>query len=464
MRRRGSGSISLRPDGRHHVQAWVDGRRRSLGVHDTREEAQAILDGVNAELFDGDQVEGVTLRKWGEQALERRELQGLRSVDRERSCWGAHVAGAELADLPVRAIVRADVQRWVDRLVSTRTRGSRRRRGQNISRRTAGNALTVLRAVLEDALARGVAKLNAAADVKLPRSSGRTRNEWTYLDLVEQGKLLDVVPAALRPAVQFAIFTGLRQGEQWALELADVHHEGETPHVVVRFGSPGKPTKSGEPRVVDLLPGAVEAVRAQLELLAAANKRARGKGRDANPHKVLFPSLRGTRRQRGAPKGWEEWVARAELGRGVRWHDLRHTCASSLVAGWWGRAWTLNEVRALLGHSTIKVTERYAHLAGTLTENAVRETREAVSISSANGVLEKAVFYRSRLRDLNSRPTVYETEQGSSDVASLPPPSAYALAVRALELFVAGDPLAVGALVDVAAAVLERPAIVEVAS
>ena len=42
-----------------------------------------------------------------------------------------------------------------------------------------------------------------------------------------------------------------------------------------------------------------------------------------------------------------------------RIHDLRHTCAAWLVSA--GVA--LPEVRDLLGHSTIKMTEQYAHLA-----------------------------------------------------------------------------------------------------
>ncbi len=42
-----------------------------------------------------------------------------------------------------------------------------------------------------------------------------------------------------------------------------------------------------------------------------------------------------------------------------RIHDLRHTCAAWLVSS----GVPLSEVRDLLGHSTITVTERYAHLA-----------------------------------------------------------------------------------------------------
>ena len=39
-----------------------------------------------------------------------------------------------------------------------------------------------------------------------------------------------------------------------------------------------------------------------------------------------------------------------------------HACASHLVKGTWGQKWTLTEVRDYLGHSSVAMTERYAHL------------------------------------------------------------------------------------------------------
>jgi integrase len=456
MRRRGSGSVTTMPDGRKRVQLWVDGKRRSLGIYDTEEEAKAILSGAAVAQTRETHNDGVLLRQWGTIALDRREQQGLRGVEEERSRWDAHVADADIAELPVRSIVRADVQRWLDRVLVSKARGSRAKRGKTISRRTAANALTILRAVLEDAVSRGVAATNAADGVRLPRARGKTHDEWTYLTPHEQLQLLSTVPAAIRPAVQFAIVAGLRQGEQWSLELVDVHVDAEVPHVVVRYGGPSHmPTKNGKPRRVDLLPAAVDAVRAQLGVLVELEKVARKKGKRGNPLGLLFPTIRGSRRQKGAPTGWETWVERA-IGRNVRWHDLRHTCASSLVAGWWGRAWTLTEVCALLGHTSIKVTERYAHLAGTITEDAVRATVEATgeSTTSAHDLAALARKYLSHLRDLNSRPTVYESGLVSNKSSALDLPRAHERAVAALEAVASRSPHAAARMFDVVEVVL----------
>ena len=71
----------------------------------------------------------------------------------------------------------------------------------------------------------------------------------------------------------------------------------------------------------------------------------------------LFPSPKTNLPQNDVFKAWNTARIKANL-KDVRMHDLRHTFASQLVNE--GRS--LYEVQILLGHSNMKMTQRYAHL------------------------------------------------------------------------------------------------------
>ena len=416
MRRKGTGSIELLPDGRFRPR--LPGRGARLDPCATRDEAERLLAAALAEIQAGAAVDphAMTLRAWGAAVLDQRERNGIRSVATDRSRWRTHIDPWPCAAWPLRALTREDVALWRDGMLAKRVAPGNghaaTRKPRTVSRITVQNTLNLLRVVLGEAVERGLLRENPARDVRLPRAKARAHEPWTYLTPDEQQRLVAPLPGVDHVdqlAARFAVLTGLRQGEQWALRLQDVHLDDDAPHVVVRFGAPNRPPKNGKIRVVPLLPEAVAVVRAALE------ETPRHLGKHRNEHGLLWPAERGGRRPVGKPtRSWTTMLAAAGIvperrhdGRPVRWHDLRHTCASSLVAGWWGRRWSLDEVRALLGHSSPTVTARYAHMA----ESAIAAAAKATS-TSADGP--------------RNRPTEASSEQSAegeniNDSAAAPP-------------------------------------------
>ncbi len=348
------------PGGRVRVREHTAGGVVTLGTYDSEAEADAVASG------------GATLRVLGDAWLDARELGGVRGIRQERSRWSTYIQSDPISAVPVGRLRRRHVTEWLDRL-----------RAKGLAAQTMRNALNLLRAALQHCLDRELLEGNPARDVRLRRGEGaRTDEGWTYLDPAEQAALLEAVPGEWRTAVAFALGTGLRQGEQWALRREDIRLDrGE---VLVRFGAKGKPTKGGRVRRVPLFGLGLEAARA----VSSSPRPAGG---------LAFPTREGHARQ-GLPKRWHDWVKAAGITRRVRWHDLRHTCGTSLVAGWWGRTWTLDEVRDFLGHSQVAVTERYAHAVEGTLRAAARQT----------GWIEPDPRGGSQLADLNSGPAVYE--------------------------------------------------------
>jgi len=179
----------------------------------------------------------------------------------------------------------------------------------------------------------------------------------------EESKLLEAAPPLLRPMIVFALDTGGRRGEMLAVEWGDIDFERKT----IRFR--GQTTKSGRTR---FLPIATKRLRAALKSL-----RLDADGEKKPDHAPVFSHQTGERvgsirtawmvtvlKAHGIKPRWKRDGAgrnlskesRAELQTiGLHWHDMRHEFASRLVE----RGVPLAQVRDLLGHASVKTTERY---------------------------------------------------------------------------------------------------------
>jgi integrase len=374
----GEGTIETLPSGRFRVRVWLpDGRRHSLGTYDTVEEAEGVLAAVREELAAPEPVTpcvlsvGGMLEKWEKSIDSARSYVAMPNVRSIRRRW---IDGSALAAIPARDVRRGDVVAW------TRTLGA-------VGPSYARQALTHLRSAFAWAVDAELVDQNPARDVRIPRRAARTDEPWTYLQPAEQTALLgcEKVDELLRVQIGFAIGTGLRMGEQLSLRLVDLHVTGDAPHLVVRYGSRRRAPKGRRIRTVPLFGLGLRMARRQLELLADYCPPSK------NEFGLVFPGPRGGFQKVSRVAGWKEALAAAGITRRVRWHDLRHTCAASLISGWWGEPWRLEPIKELLGHHSIRMTERYAHIgASALKEAAARTTgprlvHEAPQLPAAAG-------------------------------------------------------------------------------
>lgn len=168
---------------------------------------------------------------------------------------------------------------------------------------------------------------------------GRVRflNQHDTKEELRLRKVISLRYSTKEPEFDIAVNTGMRRSEQYAyINWACVDFKRRDLFI--------PESKSGKSRHVPL----------NAVALAAFKELHRQTG-GSNP---IFASRNG----RNSLKGPRHWFDDAVSEAGVRdftWHDLRHTFASRLVM----TGTDLRTVAELMGHRTIQMTMRYAHLA-----------------------------------------------------------------------------------------------------
>lgn len=230
------------------------------------------------------------------------------------------------------------------------------------------DALAVLSRLLDAARRARIIDHNPAREVRRPSMRESISPTSRALTVDEVKRLLDLVPDGVyRRFVAALCFTGMRAGEVTAVRVRDVDFTRGIIHVSRSF-SPGvhgelieQSPKSHKERAVPL----TRALRPHAEAAA------RGKA----PDDLLFAGPEGGRLTNHNLRRAVDWeLVRKTLGRPeLRVHDLRHTFATILFDA----GATAPDVQAVLGHSSLQVTERYSR------------AREGVA-SRAGDVLDRA--------------------------------------------------------------------------
>lgn len=269
-----------------------------------------------------------TLAEFAAEYLETRARAILKpsSLRMQETALRVHVL-PELGALRLDAIGARDLAAFQARLL------------RRLTPKSTNNVCSALRVLLRYAAETGILE-------EVPKMP-HLKTQLPEIEALSAGQAADLLGAATgdaRMSIALALFAGLRVGEICALRWAsvDLEHRLLTVRTTRWKGIETSP-KSNKDRRVELA--------APLAKLLASHPQG------VSPYVLCRSS--GEPFEADGLK-WPLWNAcdAAALPR-IRFHALRHTCASLLVE----RGVPLRVVQRILGHSTVTMTERYAHVA-----------------------------------------------------------------------------------------------------
>ena len=262
-----------------------------------------------------------------------------------------------------------------------RIRASRQKGPSDLSPRVIGNCHRVLSTALRQAVRWRLLPYNPAADVKPPKLE---RHKLTTYSFAQAAAVLEALRGSwLHVPVLLGLMCGMRRGEVAALRWGAVDLDKGRLMVIqsaeqTRAGVRYKEPKSGQARAIALSPAVVTELRAHRVRQAETHLRL---GLRMNAESFVVA------RMDGAPYApntiSNEWrrVPLNGLPR-VRFHDLRHTHASHMLAS--GVHPKIASER--LGHSRVGITlDLYSHMVEGLQEDAVARV-DAAMTKALNGV------------------------------------------------------------------------------
>ena len=382
------GCISKRKSGTYSIvvelgrNAEDKRRQQSKGGFRTKKEAQEALNLLLSELQGGTYVKprevrlAEYLREWLEAAAPN--LSG-KTTERYRIAIERHLIPA-LGHLMLPELRPAHIQRVYAGWLKPGEDGQPR-----WARATLRKHHFVLHRAMRDAVRLQYIAVNPADGVEVPRIAGQSKPIQVLTEEQTAALLQRAQGTRLHLPILVAVTSGLRRGELLALRWADVDLEAGVLRVEQSIEETGqglrfKPPKTAKGRRRLPLPGlTVEALRRhrveqdkQRLLVGAAYQTEPDlvfAGPDGRP---WFPS--------NFERTWRAFKTKLPTELAVRFHDLRHTHASQLLA----QGVHAKIVSERLGHASIGITlDTYSHLLPGLQEEAVRQLDASLAVALA---------------------------------------------------------------------------------
>ena len=323
---------------------WRDpaGRQRTKSFK-RKSDAKQFANRVEVEMQRGTYVDPqlgkLLFADWAHEWLQTKMNLRASSWTRDESYLRNHV----MPTFGTIALARIDkllVQAWVRELVE-----------KGLHPATVKECYRILRSILNEAADSRLIVESPCRNVTLPRVP---QTEQRFLTAPEVEQLVEATDPQFRTLVYSAVYLGCRWGELVGLKRARLNLLKREARIVGTLEEvPGgvryvEETKTSASRRTIIIPAFL------VDLLAAHLKR-------APESEFVFSTRDGRpiRRSNFRQRVWMPAVKKSGLDAKLRFHDLRHTCASLLIE----QGAHPKEIQARLGHSSITTTlDRYGHL------------------------------------------------------------------------------------------------------
>ncbi len=357
-RRNGEGSIYKRKDGRWTGATYVlnadGGRQRRQVYGNSPTDVAAKIAELRVRTAHGlpSAANRSTVRTFGDVWLAQLPTLGLKPATVSNYRWTLErYVYPEVGSVRLTALTPQHVRQVMTAVT---------RRGA--SARTAQLTRAVLRSMLADAEREQVVHRNVATLVRGPRVERVEVVPWSAQEAAKF--LASMREHRLYALVAVGISLGLRKGELLALRWDNVDLEGGTLRVVETVQRLGKGVglvvgtpKTARSRRTVPLPEVCR--RALLEHRELQDKEREAAGTTWTEHGLVFTTRTGTVLEpRNVNRLLDERIAAAGVRR-IRFHDMRHTCASLLLS----QGVQPRVVMEVLGHSQMAITtDLYGHV------------------------------------------------------------------------------------------------------
>lgn len=335
------------------------GKTKGEAEQKKKEYEKSLENGLNPDLASQSLERAMYTWLW---EIEKHSGNKSSTFERYESIYRNYIQGTQLGQLVISDIKKLPIQKYYNKLLED---------GKSYSQIASVHKL--LNKFFRYAETEGYVIKNPMTGLKIPRDDEEDiQEDIQSIETLTENEINKLINSLghvkLRYIVRFALLTGARMGEILALDKSDIYDDMVRINKSVRnvkvfedednysyeLKVTQPKTKSSNREVP--LPKVLVKELARLDILVKEEKLKLGPAYTDN--NLLFPSTTGTYMDaKNLRTSWERALKAADIPY-IKFHALRHTYATKLIEN----GASLLTVSRLLGHSSIKTTEVYAHV------------------------------------------------------------------------------------------------------